>query len=233
MPIPILRYSQIADPTEQSALLRSQTVYPSNFRIQMRRLKSLGFTGLSLRDLKPYLYGEKSGPVFGITFDNGFHSIHVNVLETLQELRFTATGYFVANQVGGSSISRPTHVGPRERYMSRVEMLEWALMGHEVGAHSLDHVRLTEASPMEARRHITSGRYELEDILGNSVDSFSYPYGDVSKYIRTIVEEAGYVSAATTFSGRVLPGDDMLRLPRQTVEYADSWLSVLCKCAIG
>ena len=100
MSISILRYSQIADPAEQGVYLRYRTVYPRNFRIQMRRLKRLGFTGLSLRNLEPYLRGQKSGKVFGITFDNGFRGVHTHALTTLQELEFTATSYFVPSQIG-------------------------------------------------------------------------------------------------------------------------------------
>ncbi|AYG69683.1 MULTISPECIES: polysaccharide deacetylase family protein [unclassified Rhizobium] len=233
MSISILRYSQIADPTEQGVYLRYRTVYPSNFRIQMRRLKRLGFTGLSLRDLGPYLRGEKSGKVFGITFDNGFGSVHTHALPTLQELQFTATSYFVASQVGGFNIWDSPVGAPYSRCMSKAEILEWALMGQEVGAHSLDHIRLTEVSTTEARRQITFARYKLEDMLGTSVDSFSYPYGAVSEHVRYIVEQASYVSATTTFSGRILPEDDMLWLPRQTVRQVDSWLNVLCRCALS
>ncbi|AGB74002.1 MULTISPECIES: polysaccharide deacetylase family protein [Rhizobium] len=233
MSISILRYSQIADPAEQGVYLRYRTVYPRNFSTQMRRLKRLGFTGLSLRDLEPYLRGKKSGKVFGITFDNGFRGVHAHALATLQELEFTATSYFVPSQIGGFN-SWDLPVGaPYSRCMSKAEMREWALMGHEVGAHSLEHIRLTKTSVTEARRQITLARHELEDMLGNSVNSFSYPYGDVSEQVRAIVEQAGYISATTTVSGRILPEDDMLWLPRQTIRQVDSWLNVLCKCAVG
>ncbi|NLS21217.1 polysaccharide deacetylase family protein [Rhizobium sp. P40RR-XXII] len=152
MPISILRYSQIADPAEQGIYLRYRTVSPSNFRIQMRRLKRLGFTGLSLRDLQPYLRGEKSGRVFGITFDNGFRSVHTHALPILQELQFTATSYFVASQVSGFNIWDSPVGAPYSRCMSKEEILEWMQMGQEVGAHSLDHIALTEVSTTEARR---------------------------------------------------------------------------------
>lgn len=233
MPIPILRYSQIADPGAESASFRSHCVYPSNFRIQMRRLKKLGFTGLSLRDLKPYLYGEKSGRVFGITFDCGFRGVHASAMDILQELRFTATSYFVTSQVGGFSTRGSPIEAVRSKCMSKLEILEWALMGHEVGAHSVDYLRLTDISSVEARRQITFARYQLEDMLGSSVDSFSYPYGEVSEEIRAIVEQAGYVSATTFFNGRVQREDDMLWLPRQTVRHTDSWVDVLYKCIFG
>ncbi|MBB3571859.1 polysaccharide deacetylase family protein [Rhizobium sp. BK491] len=233
MSISILRYSQIADPAEQGIYLRYRTVYPSIFRIQMRRLKRLGFIGLSLRDLIPYLRGEKSGKVFGITFDGGFRSVHTYALPTLQELQFTATSYFVANQVGGFNIWDSPVGAPYARCMSKAEVREWAQMGQEVGAHSLDHIQLTEVSVTKARHQINFARYKLEDMLGTSVDSFSYPYGAVSEYVRSLVEQANYVSATTTFSGRILPEDDMLWLPRQTVRQVDSWLTVMSKCALS
>jgi len=59
MSIPILMYHQIDVPPPRGTPLRGLTVAPQSFARQMACLKLLGYQGLSMRDLMPYLQGEK------------------------------------------------------------------------------------------------------------------------------------------------------------------------------
>ncbi len=233
MPIPILMYHQIAASAHRGSPFRNLTVHPKDFHRQMNWLKRMGFKGLSMRDLKPYLRGEKFGKAVGITFDDGFSNVHANALPVLQELNFTATNYFVSRQIGGSNEWDAIIGVPYSACMDKAQMLEWAALGHEIGAHTLDHVHLTAVPTAIAWHQITDVRRELEDMLGHVVDAFCYPYGDVSGDIRNMVAEAGYTSATTTHRGRVRPQDDALLLPRKFVRRTDNWLSVLYKCVSG
>ena len=70
-PIPILMYHQIDEPPARGTPLRGLVVSPRSFAWQMNMLRILGFRGLSMRDLEPYLLGQKQGRVVGITFDDG------------------------------------------------------------------------------------------------------------------------------------------------------------------
>ncbi|QND51884.1 polysaccharide deacetylase family protein [Phyllobacterium sp. 628] len=230
MPIPILMYHQIDKPAGRGTPFRYLTVAPDNFRRQMKWLKRMGYTGLSMRDLMPYLLGEKSGKVVGITFDDGFRNVHTHVLPVLEETGFTATNYFVSNQIGGfNEWDAPVGV-PYAACMSKAEMREWAARGHEVGAHTLDHVHLPAVSLSEARRQITDVRQALQDMTGEAVDAFCYPYGDLSPEVRQMVEDAGYTSATTTRRGKAQYQDDMLLLPRKIIRRTDGWLNTIRKC---
>lgn len=233
MPIPIFMYHQIDVPAKRGSPFRSLTVHPDDFRRQMKWLKWLGFTGLSMRDLRPYLEDGKPGKVFGITFDDGFRNVYDNALPVLQELNFTATNYFVSRQINGSNEWDVAIGMPYSACMSKKELREWAELGHEVGAHTLDHPHLTAIPLAVARQQITDVRYVLEDMFGGLVDAFCYPYGDVSTDIRNLVAEAGYNSATTTWHGRVHSRDDKLLLPRQIVRRNDGCLNVLRKCVTG
>lgn len=233
MPIPILAYHQIDLPAERGSPFRNLTVDPANFLRQMTWLKRTGWSGLSMRDLMPYLVGDKSGKVVGITFDDGFRNVHSNALPVLETLGFTATTYFVSRQVGGFNQWDAAIGVPYSACMSKEEILEWVNLGHEAGAHTLDHVRLTAVGKAEARRQITDGRHQLEDLLGSAVDTFSYPYGSVSIEIRNMVAEAGYSSATTTYRRRARYQDDKLLLPRRMVHGTDGWVNVLRKSLTG
>ena len=52
--------------------MRGLIVSPQSFASQMAWLKRLGYQGLSMPHLVPYLRGEKTGKVVGISFDDGY-----------------------------------------------------------------------------------------------------------------------------------------------------------------
>ncbi|MFC4625686.1 polysaccharide deacetylase family protein [Daeguia caeni] len=229
MPIPVLLYHQIDIPPRHRQPFRSMTVHPKRFRSQMAWLKRLGYQGLSLRDALPYLYGGKQGKVAVITFDDGFENVFRTALPILQEFGFTATNYFVVNQLGGYNQWDQKIGVPRASCMSIAEMREWAELGHEVGSHTLDHVHLPQQSEADATMQIRESRERLEDILGQEVISFAYPYGGENASLRKIVAEAGYRNATTTEKRRATSSDDPFGIPRLTVRRNDSWLQFLHK----
>ncbi len=233
MPIPILMYHQIDVLPPRPAAYRYLTVSPKSFARQMTWLKRLGFQGLSIRDLMPYLFGSKTGRVVGITFDDGYRNVYEHALPVLQSVGFTATNYFVSGQVGGYN-AWDEHIGiPYSSCMTKTEMREWASLGHEIGAHTVDHLWLAQVDPPIARRQINESRDSLVDMLGQAVTSFSYPYGDLSPVVRDLVSEAGFSTAVTTRRGRVRAHDDRLLLPRRIIRASDSSLGLLRKCVTG
>lgn len=232
-PKTILMYHQIDTVPARNVPFRGLNVAPNNFRQQMHWLSRLGYKGLSLRELAPYIRGEKQGKVVGITFDDGFRNVYENALPVLNELGFTATCFFVSGQIAGYN-QWDEEIGiPYAPCMTKSEMLEWDQAGHEIGAHTVDHVHLPAIDADEAFRQIRDSRLQLEDMAGKEVRSFAYPYGDVSPLIRDMVEESGLNLAVTTRKGRALASDDPLLLPRRNVRHCDGWIATLKKSIIG
>lgn len=232
MKVPILLYHQIATPPAKGAPFRSMYVSPASFRRQMWLLRRLGFQGLSLREAMPFIRGEKTGKVAAITFDDGFCNVHANALPVLQEFGFTATNFFVANQTGGSNEwDRPLGIA-HAACMDERQIEDWLAAGNEVGSHSLDHRHLTAIGAEEARRQILSSKFRLEQITRQPVTSFSYPYGDCSPSVRSMVKDAGYAVATGTDKRRAQAQDDMTELPRWTIRRGDTLLHFLLKCLV-
>src|SRR5690606_9115710 len=102
--IPILMYHQIGQPAPQGSPYSSLVVHPADFRRQLTWLRRVGDRGLSMRDLMPYVNGQRHGKVVGITFDDGYRNVYQNALPVLAEQGFTATNYFVARQLGGGNV---------------------------------------------------------------------------------------------------------------------------------
>ncbi len=216
-PIPILMYHQIDRPPAKGAPFRSLTVHPVVFARHMRWLQHLGFRGLSMRDLMPYLRGEARGKVFGLTFDDGFRNVHQNVIPVLRDLGFTATCYFVAAHPGGTNFWDAAAGVARAPLMDDDEIRDWVASGHEAGSHTLDHVDLTQLDEVDAKEQIVRSRQVLEEKIQEPVEAFCYPYGRYHTAQVALVREAGYVSATTTQRGRARPGDDLLQLHRVPV----------------
>lgn len=220
MKIPILMYHQIEQPPARGAVMRALVVAPSSFARQMALLHWLGYRGLSMADLEPYLRGEKSGKVVGLTFDDGYQNNLLHALPVLQRYGFTATCYAVSHAIGGSNhwdaslgiISKPL--------MTADEWKAWLAAGMEIGSHTCDHVDLRKCSLQQAREQIANSKIELEQVFGCDVRHFCYPYGWYETQHGELVREAGYVTATTTQRGRVQPGDDPFRLKRIKVARA-------------
>ncbi|MCL7999471.1 polysaccharide deacetylase family protein [Brucella sp. 21LCYQ03] len=229
MTVPVLLYHQIAALPQRNAPYQGLFVHPASFRRQMLWLKYLGYTGLSVRDAWPYLRGEKSGKVAVITFDDGFLNTLENAAPALAECGFTATNYFVANQIGGSNIWDRKDSIPDTPCMNALQLREWASLGHEVGAHTLDHVLLPQTPDDEARRQITQSKHVLEDILGSAVTNFCYPYGGNNPIHREMVRDAGYQSAVTTQSRSAKPDDELFGIPRLYIRYRHSVAEALLR----
>jgi peptidoglycan/xylan/chitin deacetylase (PgdA/CDA1 family) len=228
--IPILMYHQIDTPPARGAKFRALTVAPASFARQMRWLKFLGYQGLSMRDLEPYLKGEKRGKVVGITFDDGYQNNLTHALPVLQRMGFSATCY-VLSQKQSNDWDAGYGVASKA-LMTPADMRQWLAAGQDIGSHTRHHVRLPECDAATAQTEITQSKHELEAMTGAAVRHFCYPYGQFDASHERMAAEAGYVSAATVDRGRARPvHDSLLRLPRVPVWRATSSLSFLLKIA--
>jgi peptidoglycan/xylan/chitin deacetylase (PgdA/CDA1 family) len=105
---------------------------------------------------------------------------------------------------------------------SEVEALGRA--GHEIGAHTVTHSRLSmsgAAQEKEVALSVTGLR-----ALGIPVDTFAYPFGysrDFDECSVALLKRAGIETAMTAYQGVVAFGCDPLRLPRIPVA---SWHTV-------
>ena len=230
MNIPILMYHQIDVPPPRGTPLRGLVVSPFSFSWQMKMLKLLGYRGLSMRDLEPYLMGKKSGKVVGITFDDGYRNNLENALPVLKQQGFTATCYGVSGLIGGTNIW-DIGVVDEKPLMSLQDWQQWHASGMDVGSHTRSHAKLIELSAEDARAEIIDSKLELERAIGCEVRHFCYPYGLYGLEHAHMAREAGYATATTTHRSRVALGDDPYALRRIMVARATNPLQFLMKVA--
>ncbi len=233
MPIPILTYHQIDEPPPRCSPFRSLVVAPQSFARQMRLLKILGYQGLSMSALLPYLKGEKAGKVVGITFDDGYVNNLVHALPVLHKHGFSSTCYMVSGQLGGSNVwDHALGIAPKP-LMNAEQLRQWVAGGQEVGSHTANHVDLSVASAAAGGKQIAGSQQDLQYLLGVPVLHFCYPYGRFLATHARQVQHAGYHSATTTQRGRVLPTDNLFTLPRVPVLRSTTLATFWLKLATG
>lgn len=229
MKTPILMYHQIDKPPKRGAVMRSLIVSPTAFSKQMTLLKLLGYRGLSMGELEPYLRGEKQGKVVGITFDDGYQNNLVNALPALLRHGFSATCYAVSHAVGGTNVWDTSKGIISKPLMTAQEWKTWLARGMEIGSHTCNHVNLCECPDTLAMLEIRQSRHELEEQFGCQVRHFCYPYGWFTPQHKKMVQDAGYVTATTCVRGRVVPGDDLYALKRIKVARATTLVMFAAK----
>jgi peptidoglycan/xylan/chitin deacetylase (PgdA/CDA1 family) len=230
-PIPILMYHQIAVAPPKGSPFRSLYVAPADFARQMAFLRALGYQGLSMSALKPYLQGERSGKVVGITFDDGYLNNLTHALPVLVRNGFSATCYAVSQLLGKSNAWDHETGIPASSLMSAQALRQWVAGGQEVGGHTRHHVRLRQMDAATCRDEIRLCKSELEDATGAAVDHFCYPYGDYGPEHVAMAREAGFKTVTTTQRSRCHAGEDMLQLPRIPVLRSTTRLALWLKVA--
>lgn len=191
----ILLYHAVdaVDPEDQLSL----RVPPEEFRAQMKLLKAEGYRVVPVRSLLDG-QGRDDTVRVAITFDDGYQS-QLHAAAILEEFGFPATFFVVIRFLNGEQTG--------DLYWERWKHMGWkdlrALSGRsfEIGAHSFSHRYLTRCLPSELEREVKGAKSCLEERLGQSVMSFSYPHGAYNDAVRRAVQESGYRLACTSVLG--------------------------------
>jgi peptidoglycan/xylan/chitin deacetylase (PgdA/CDA1 family) len=138
-----------------------------------------------------------------ITFDDADRSVFANALPELQARAIPATVFVCTGFVQEGRRDVPTYP-----VMSWAELAEWVSAGYDVGAHTVNHIPLNQASRDRARAEVLDSRTTLEQRLGRAVRSFAYPYGFYTPWLRAWLDEAPEFDViATTTPDDNYPGE--------------------------
>jgi peptidoglycan/xylan/chitin deacetylase (PgdA/CDA1 family) len=213
-PIPILTYHQITQAPARGAPMRSLYVSLSAFALQMQTLSLLGYQGLSMTALMPYLQGEKTGKVIGITFDDGYVNNLENAAAVLKKFNFSSTCYVVSELLGKTNVWDHALGIASAPLMDIDQLQQWIERGQEIGSHTQHHVDLTTTDTQTSQSEILNSRISLSQQLNTNIQQFCYPYGRYAQEHIDIVKAAGYIAATTTARGKVHAEDSAFELRR-------------------
>ena len=118
--------------------------------------------------------GNVNGPLLTLTFDDGDKTVSNNCLPELRS-RSIAACLFVCTGFVDAGF-RDVSTG-RYDVMSWDDLKDWAQAGMEVGAHTVNHIPLNQATLDRSKWEILESKRVLEKRLGCSIRHFAYPWG--------------------------------------------------------
>ena len=104
---------------------------------------------------------------------------------------------------------------PDYRPLTTTELIQLARSEFiDIGAHTITHPLFSVMSQADQSAEIVGSRQKLKAILGSRVDTFSYPYGNVTAETVDIVKSAGFEMALTVETNAVEVGANHFQLGR-------------------
>jgi peptidoglycan/xylan/chitin deacetylase (PgdA/CDA1 family) len=213
--LPILTYHSI----DRTGSCLSTT--PELFNLQMEYLASRHYRTLTVTDAVSCLkQGQKSTqPTIALTFDDGYRSTLELALPVLRKHGFNASLFAVSGFCGiDNAWDHAQGPIPRFPIMRTEEIRELAHAGWEIGAHTVNHVRLTSLAVEALERELCECRHFLQDCTGKPVNILAYPYGAHNARVLSQAR-AVFDAACTTELDFASSASDPLALPRIDAYY--------------
>ncbi len=185
--VPILLYHFVGrenlETDGQSTTRYNVTV--ADFDAQLALLRRLGYETVTIHDVADAISGTATLPSrpVAITVDDGWVEQYTQIYPALKKYDMVATFFIPSTYpVGG-------------RFVTWEQLKTMANTGMEIGAHTRTHVDLTALSSDTAWYELSDSKKTLEEKLGITVYSMSYPFGNYSSSVIQLTQKAGYRAA--------------------------------------
>lgn len=165
-----------------------------------------------------------------LTFDDGYEN-NLDAVEALS-MRGMHASWFIVTGAIGRQPHWPDSGRPAGNVLGPNQLREMHSAGMEIGSHSVNHQRLPTLDEQSLREEVSLSKIQLEQLIGESVDSFAYPYGAWDERCEQAVREAGYLRACTTQTGSSLKDSNPFRLRRLSIFNEDTVTRLARKLAL-
>lgn len=230
----ILLYHRIAESEND---INRLSVSVENFKNHMDYL-SKKFKIISLNELTNDLktHNLRRGSL-AITFDDGYADNLYNALPTLEKNKIPATIFITTGKIGDISPFFWEENMPekdRGRCVNHQEFKQLSSSSFvEIGAHTVNHPKLSKISIDEQLKEIAESKSTLEKLMGLPVLSFAYPFGGKGTFDEdtlNLVAKNGFNYACSNIHRRVNRNSSPHALPRFIVR---NWTVEELKTEIG
>jgi peptidoglycan/xylan/chitin deacetylase (PgdA/CDA1 family) len=189
--VPVLMYHYISLPPATTTL-PGLYLPPQTFAKQLAGLKEGKYQSVFLSELAASLRTEKALPdkSIALTFDDGYEDFYTQAFPLLKEYGFKGTLYVIINRLDTPG------------YLTKGQVKELAASGLvEIGSHTFNHPDLRSAKEKASIFEIKDSRRILEDISGQPVDTFAYPFGYYNDLDQAIASSSRYSGAVSVHPG--------------------------------
>jgi len=200
--VPILCYHSVPD--------------RSSFQLQMACIREIGCSVITLEQLCAWMHRPVllERPAVVLTFDDCYFDQFANAVPVLTAFGYSATFFAVTqwirtrrHQEGRPNVSQLPVMGEQE-------IRELRRLGFEIGCHSRTHHSLSGVVPEFQHAEIQTAKQELQDLLREEVQFFSFPYGHYTGKSVEVVKSCGFRAATSVRVGAVRATDDLFTLKR-------------------
>lgn len=215
----ILMYHRIVD-DESLSQTQETCVHIRKFRKQLELIDRLGYTPVTFDDYRLYQAGEMQLPrkPLILTFDDGYLDTYRFAFPLLEEFGMKGVVFALGDPSVRKNVWDAGTPGISEaQLMDEDHIVELSNHGFEIGGHSLSHPNLANLTEEECLHEVKKTKLVLEAVTGTQIQSFSYPYGRVSRQVKDCVAESGYRYACSVFSGPARFGVDPFEIRRIAV----------------
>jgi peptidoglycan/xylan/chitin deacetylase (PgdA/CDA1 family) len=219
----VLVYHAIAD-LEDDPLLARYSVPPDRFAQHLDYLSERGWSFVSLDQALAAFHGGRSLPrrALLLTFDDAYVDLLHVACPILSKREIPAVAFAVAGRLGQTNTWDSAHGATSLDLLDGDGLREVSKQGVEIGAHTVSHRSLTEASAEELEEEVGGAAGIMEKAGLPRPRAFSYPYGHWDARAASAVMAAGYEVAFTVDRGIVQEGVDPHALPRMAVHADDT-----------
>ena len=194
----VLMFHDLHDSTDTSDLY---TMPAESFRNGLASLAT--WMRKQQQDFVPF--SSNPSPGVAITFDDGYRSTMLIAADVLSSLEIPFH-VFVTKSYVTSRDSRYLNESDLKHLLTR--------SGITFGVHGLHHRRMALLSESELREDLIHSRDWLEQVLGVTVSTLSYPHGSFTPKVVEMVEGSGFLAAACSSPGTYTSTRQQFMIPR-------------------
>jgi len=223
--IPILMYHSISDKEDKRFHPYFQTnTSPEVFRKHMHFLYRNQYKVVGIADAVEFLSNAKNVPnkLVVLTFDDGYRDFYMHAFPILNKYGFLATVFLPTAYI---HTSRKMFIGRECLNWQEIKQLQEN--GVRFGSHTVNHVKLSSLTIKEIKYEIRHSKETIENNIGFSLESFSYPFAfpeentRFTDLLRVLLYKYGYNCGVTTIIGTNSKKDDNFFLKRIPINSND------------
>ncbi len=143
------------------------------------------------------------GDVVCLTFDDGYSSDWDFVFPMLLEVGAKATFFVVTDWIG------------KPGFLSGHQIRKLRDGGMQIGSHSCSHPNFLKIDQISLKRELINSRLRLEDLLGEPITTFAFPFGIENASTTSDVFSCGYMRCCTSKHGIFRSSSEVI--PRNSI----------------
>ena len=127
--------------------------------------------------------------LIAFSYDDGFEECYTHIVPVLE--KYNGYGCFFINpnfinadaDYSESFLTEKVHLPSFKKSMNWEQLIDLNERGHIIGAHTMDHQRISliSSKQQEVEYQIGACKKEIEDRLNNHCDYFAFPYGHIER----------------------------------------------------